>query len=113
MIIGGVLHFIMGYTKLLFGMAYLSPFLTASMEGMITIILGILNLCVGLIVWSQNPLATKLIAIIGIIACVAAVLFGFYLQIIILAPLYWYAIKWIGKDEPTEVHDWVPDWDKD
>lgn len=91
MVFGGAFHLYFGYTWFQLSLWIVQWSLETSI-GTINIVLGLLTLCVSLVVWLQKSWASKLIAVIGITACAASVLFGFYLMIIIIAPIYWFAI---------------------
>ncbi len=105
MIIATVFHIYFGFSN--FQLAFIIPNSFQIFIGTIAIVIGSLTLCVSALVWYQSSWAKKIITVVGIAACAAAVLFGYYLMVIFLAPLYWYAIKWISNDSPTTVSVWT------
>jgi hypothetical protein len=109
--IGGAFHLYLSYT--MFQPLVIIPDSFQITIGTVMALFGLLTLCVSLIVWLQKPWVTNLIAIVGVAACAAAVIFGYFLMIIILAPIYWFAIKWIRTSNTTEIPDWAPDWNED
>ncbi len=96
---------------------YLSIIIPDSFQtivGTLMLVFGSLTLCTSLMAWLQKPWATKIIAGVGIAVVMTLVIFGFYLiALILFAPIYWVAIKWIRTSQPTEIPDWVPDWHED
>lgn len=91
MILAGAFNIYFGYTFLQFSTIFPGPF--QPIIGILMIVFGVLTLCTSLIVWLQNPWATKLIAGVGIATCGTLIIFGYYtLTIILLVPIYWVAI---------------------
>lgn len=112
MILAGALHIYLGYFSFQLSIMNSHPFQTTI--GTIMIIFGTLTFCASLIVWLQKSWATKVIAGVGIAVCGTLIIFGYYLiAVIVFAPLYWFAIKWIRTSQPTEIPDWAPDWNED
>ncbi|MFW9909796.1 MAG: hypothetical protein ACFFEF_14595 [Candidatus Thorarchaeota archaeon] len=104
MVFGGAFHLYLGYSMFQLSVIIPNPFTTT--VGTVIVVIGLLTLCVSLIVWLQKSWATKIIAIVGIVACVAAVIFAYYLMIIILAPTYWFAIKQLRIRRVVDHSDW-------
>ena len=104
LIFGGIFHLYLGYT--MFQLSVMSPGSFQTIIGTIMVAIGILTFCTSLLVWFQSPWATKIIAVVGITACASSVALGYFLIIIIIAPLYWYAIKWIRTNSPSKLLDW-------
>ncbi len=112
LILTGALHIYHGYTSFQFSIIFPDPF--QSIIGTFMIVFGFLTFCTSLIVWLQKSWATKLIAGIGIVICGTLIILGYYLfSIIVFAPIYWVAIKWIRTSQSTEIPDWAPDWNED
>ena len=91
MVFAGAFYFYLGYTWFQFSLIVQWPIVPHF--GTVSVVLGLLSLCVSLVVWLQKSWASKLIAVMGITACTATALFGFYTMIIIIAPIYWVAIN--------------------
>ena len=112
LIFAGALEIYLGLQTFQFSLIIPNPILT--IVGTLMPVFGLLTLCASLIVWLQKSWATKIIAGIGIGFVVTLVVFGYYLiAVIVFAPLYWFAIKWIRTSQPTEIPDWAPDWNED
>ncbi len=111
MVFAGAFHIYLGYT--MFQLSVIIPNAFQTTIGTIMAVLGLLTFCVSLIIWLQKSWATKIIAVVGIAACAIAVIFAYFYLIIIIAPIYWFAIKWIRPSQPTEIPDWAPDWNED
>lgn len=107
MIIAGAFHIYLGLTMFQLSVIIPNPF--QIFVGIIEIVIGSLTLCISGLVWLQNSWAAKIIAVVSIVACAVAVMFGYYLLVIIIIPLYWYPIKWISTDSPTTVSVWTDD----
>ena len=105
MVFGGAFHLYLGYT--MFQLSLIVQWPLETTISIVTVVLGLLTFCVSLVVWLQKSWATKIIAVVGIAACTAAALFGYYLMIIIIAPTYWIAISQLRR--VTEHSDWHED----
>ena len=105
LILAGALHIYLGYVSFQLSIMIPDPFQTTI--GTIMIIFGSLTFCASLVVWLQNAWATKLIAVVGVAACAAAAIFAYYGMIIILAPIYWFAISQLKQ--VNEHSDWHED----
>ncbi len=102
MVFGGAFQLYLGYTYYQLSLLLSWDFRTLIVS--VLIVIGLLTFCVGLIVWLQKAWATKLIAVVGIAACAAAAIFAYYGMIIILAPIYWFAISQLKQ--VNEHSDW-------
>ena len=111
MVFVGALHIYNGFVFYLGSIIF--PYPSQTIVAPVMIVFGLLTLCASLIVWLQKPWATKVITVVGVAVCGTLLLTGFYLMGIILAPIYWFAIKWIRTSQPTEIPDWAPDWNED
>lgn len=89
MILAGLLHILFGYQSYQLFTAFPDSFLIIAGTSMM--IFGVITLCTGLVVWLQRPWATRVIAGVGIAVCANLIVFGFYLMIIIFAPIFWVA----------------------
>ncbi len=107
MFIAAALHIYFGFTNFQLSVIIPNPF--QIFVGTIDIVIGLLTLCASGLVWLQNYWAVKITAVVGIAACAAAVIFGYYMMIILIAPLYWYAMKWVSTDPPATVSVWSDD----
>jgi len=104
MILAGVFDIHLGYQSYLLPIMIPDPFQT--IPGTTMIVLGVLTFCVSLIVWLQKPWVTIIIAGVCVAVCVALVIFGYYLMIIIVAPIHVIAIKQIKRvNEHSEWHE--------
>lgn len=111
MVFTGAFHLFLSYPK--FQVSVMDQWPDQTTFGIVLVILGLLTFCVSLVVWFQKSWASTIIAVVGIASCVALVIFAAYGMIIIIAPIYWIAIKWVRTSQPTEIPDWLPDWNKD
>ena len=112
LILVGTLAIYLGYQS--FQWSIISLFPIQAIVGTLMIVFGFLTLCISLAVWLQKSWAIRIIAGVGIGFVVTLVVFGYYLiAVIVFAPLYWFAIKWIRTSQPTEIPDWAPDWNED
>ena len=109
LIFAGALEIYLGYTMFQLSLIVSWPIQTTVVTVMM--VLGLLTLCVSLVVWLQKSWATKMIAGVGIVGCATLVIISYYLiAIILFAPIYWIAIKWVRTSQLTEIPDWLPDW---
>jgi hypothetical protein len=112
LVLAGVLSILLGYQSSQWSVIYLDHI--QAIIGILVLAFGFLTLCISIAVWLQKPWTTRVIAGIGIGIVTTLVVFGFYLiSVIIFAPLYWFAIKWVRTSQPTEIPDWASDWNKD
>lgn len=91
MIIAGAFNIYLGYVSFQLEIPY--PDFYHAIIGMIMIAFGLLTFCMSLVVWIQKSWAAKVIAGIGVAVCVALIVFGLFLMIIIELPIYWLAIN--------------------
>ncbi|MGY5859860.1 MAG: hypothetical protein RTU63_10865 [Candidatus Thorarchaeota archaeon] len=91
MVFAGAFYLYLGYTFFQISIIMHDPI--QSILGTLMIVFGVLTFCTSLIVWRQNPWVTKIIAGIGIAICGVVIIFGAYLMIIIIAPIYWVTIN--------------------
>ena len=103
MFFGGAFHLYLASTIFQFIMISYDPFYDTMIGVVLLVALGFLTFCASMLVWFQSSWAVKVIAVVGIAACVTAVIGAYYMMIVILAPLYWYAIKWIRTSRIPEV----------
>ncbi|MHA1964719.1 MAG: hypothetical protein ACXACG_06590 [Candidatus Thorarchaeota archaeon] len=112
MVLGGAFHIYLGYWSFQIDLGYISypilfPFNT--IVGTLMIVLGVLTFAASLAVWLQKSWASKTIAGIGVASCVALIIFGYYLMIIVVGLVYWAAIDHIRANRVTELSDWDDD----
>lgn len=111
MVLVGANHLYLSYSSYQFSIIMSNPF--QAIIGTVMLVFGVLTFYASLIVWQQKSWATKIIAGIGVAVCGTLIISGFYLMGVILAPIYWFAIKWIRPSQSTEIPDWAPDWNED
>ena len=102
MIFGGAFHLYLGYASFQLSVIIPDPFHT--IMGTIMIVFGLLTFCVSVVVWLQKSWATKIITVVGVAVCAALVILGFYVIILIIAPIYWVAINQFRR--VIEHSDW-------
>ena len=102
-----ILMIITGAFNTYSGFAFFQNYVFFPVLGTIMIVFGFLTFCASLIVWLQYSWATKLLAIFGVVFCVALVIFAAWLMGFILAAIYWVAINWIRTSPPIEIPDWA------
>ena len=108
LIFAGALEIYLGLQTFQFSLIIPDPILT--IVGTTMPVYGVLTFCASLIVWIQKSWATKMLAGVGIVVCATLVILGYYLiAIILFAPIYWIAIKWVRTSQYTEIYDWHED----
>jgi len=73
--------------------------------GIIVIGLGVLSCGTSLVVWFQISRATEMIAGVGIVVCGTLILFGYYLIIVVFAPLYYIARNQLRQE--IKDNEWI------
>ena len=104
MVFGGAFHLYLGYTMFQISLIISDP--SRTLVGTVMVVLGFLTFCVSLVVWLQKSWATKIIAVVGIAACAAAIIFAYFGMIIIIAPTYWIAINQLRIKRVIDHSDW-------
>ncbi|TFG96745.1 hypothetical protein E4H12_10370 [Candidatus Thorarchaeota archaeon] len=104
MIIAGAFNTYLGYSS--FQLAIIIPDSFHTTIGTIMIVCGLLTFCVSLVVWLQKSWAAKLIIGIGVAVCVALIVFGIFLMIIIEAAICWLAINQLKIRRVVDHSDW-------
>jgi hypothetical protein len=95
MVLAGVLNICFGYQSYLLALAILNSLLMTF--GTLMMVFGLLPSCASLTVWLKKSWATKVIAGVGAANCVILIMSGFYLMVILFAPIYWLAIDQLRK----------------
>ena len=80
-----------------------SPF--PSIFWIILIGLGALSFGTSLVVWLQISRATEIIAGVGIVVCGTLIISGFYLTIVVFAPLYYIARNQLRQE--IKDNEWI------
>jgi hypothetical protein len=95
MVLAGVFNICFGFQSYLLAFATLNSLLMTF--GTLMMVFGLLPSCASLTVWLKKSWTTKVIAGVGAANCVILVLSGFYLMVILFAPIYWFAIDQLRK----------------
>jgi hypothetical protein len=103
LILAGALLIYPGYQFYLMPIIMLPPF--HPLFGIIMIGLGVLSCGTSLVVWFQISRATEVIAGVGIVVCGTLILSGFYLIIIVFAPLYYIARNQLRQE--IKDNEWI------
>lgn len=104
MILAGAFNIYLGYSSFQFEIIY--PEFYHAIIGTTMIVFGLLTFCVSVVVWLQKSWSIKLIVGICVVVCVAFVVLGLYLMIIIEAPICWLAIKQLKIRRVVDHSDW-------
>ncbi|TFG34537.1 hypothetical protein EU527_03170 [Candidatus Thorarchaeota archaeon] len=82
MILAGALNTILGYLSIII------PDYFQLLVGTSMIVFGVVSFCTSLVIWFQKPWAMKIITVVGVAVCVNLIVFGYYLMIILFAPIF-------------------------
>lgn len=104
MVLAGTFNIYFGYQSYQLSIIIPDPF--PMIVGTTMIGFGVLTFCTSMAVWQQKSWATKIIAGVGFAICVTLVIFGYYLMIFIVAPIYGVAIDQLRNRRVIEHSGW-------